>query len=476
MRAAVLWCYLSYLSGVAPQKGRGRHHHAVEAVAPPQQAPDGAAFDPDANICLLTIMTQERRASLHRMLATWDGYISIALLVDDYAAAVAQGLDVLAYQGRGVPAPERVTLTVIEDRGYRAPRNRFPYNMLRNAALRGCEAEYVLAADVDFVPMPSRPSRMLRAHLAALDVRAGSPAIAVLAAFEQVQLTPAEAAAAAAASRDADADAPSTSGASSSPMAGATRAQPPALDVAQLRGMVRRGEAIGFASNVYEMGHKCDHTATFLGARAPYAVEYEFGCEPYTIVPRATAHLYEERFVGYGKDRVSWNYELAAKGSLFHVLPDAFLIHFNTYDEPKKKAKYGHFPTDWMLGESCWQVLSLPRLSSPRVSAAFWALPSSYRHASSSHVGLACLLLLLTVVCPPSRCCCRSQEFRERVRSQYNFSVYSCHQQSIDGMRHAKWPTCVAEKARRRFAPSQQATEALCTLPPPHGAALHPSH
>ena len=25
------------------------------------------------------------------------------------------------------------------------------------------------------------------------------------------------------------------------------------------------------------------------------------------------AHPYEERFVGYGKDRVSWNYELAAR-------------------------------------------------------------------------------------------------------------------------------------------------------------------
>ena len=28
--------------------------------------------------------------------------------------------------------------------------------------------------------------------------------------------------------------------------------------------MVARGEAIGFASNVYEMGHKCDRTADFL--------------------------------------------------------------------------------------------------------------------------------------------------------------------------------------------------------------------
>lgn len=82
-------------------------------------------------------------------------------------------------------------------------------------------------------------------------------------------------------------------------------------------------------------------------------MQYEFGCEPYTVLPRTMAHDYEERFVGYGKDRVSWNYELAAKRAQFWVLPDVFLVHFNTYDEGRKK-KYGHFPTDWMLGESCW--------------------------------------------------------------------------------------------------------------------------
>ena len=59
---------------------------------------------------------------------------------------------------------------------------------------------------------------------------------------------------------------------------------------------------------------------TFLSADTPFATEYRFGCEPYTIVPRADAHAYEETFVGYGKDRVSWNYELAAKQAAWHVV------------------------------------------------------------------------------------------------------------------------------------------------------------
>ena len=252
----MLPCLLTVLPAAFGRKGPGR---PLEGI-PRRHAADGDAhFDPQANVCLLTIMTQERRASLHRMLAAWDGYISIALLVDDYAHAVAQGMHVLAYQGRPVPAPERVTLTIIEDQGYRSPANRFPYNMLRNAALRGCEAEYVMAADVDFVPLPARPSQTLRRHLAALEVRAGSPTAVVLAAFEQVEL---------------DGQMPKTV------LPHAASGQAPALDKVQLQAMVASGEAIGFASNVYEMGHKCDRAANFFSASQPYATQYEFGCEP----------------------------------------------------------------------------------------------------------------------------------------------------------------------------------------------------
>ena len=334
-------------------------------VAPP----DRDTWDQDSNVCLFTIMTSERVASLHRMLDAWDGWCSIALLVDDYEAAAAQGLEVLSYRGRLPPAPRRLALTIVEDRGYRKPRNRFPYNMLRNAALSRCEAEYVAAVDVDFVPFPARPSERLRRALVDEGVRAGSPNVLVLAAFEQVEKTSGGAAL-------------------------------PTLDKGRLVDLVKAGELIPFASREYDLGHRCDHIDRFLGEPRSYEVAYEFGCEPYTVLPRAMAHAYEERFVGYGKDRVSWNYELAARGTVFRVPADVFLVHFNTYDEaPKRKAKYGHFPTDWMLGESCWSA------------------------------------------------------FKDRVQSQYNFSLYSCHQLQIDGMRRGQFERCVAESEQLCVAP-----------------------
>ena len=56
-------------------------------------------------------------------------------------------------------------------------------------------------------------------------------------------------------------------------------------------------------------------------------------------------------FVAYGKDRVSFTYELAARGFVFVVQPSVFLIHHRT---PSAERKYGHQPWAWMIGETCW--------------------------------------------------------------------------------------------------------------------------
>ena len=59
---------------------------------------------------------------------------------------------------------------------------------------------------------------------------------------------------------------------------------------ARLQAQVRAGLIVAFASREYDAGHRCDHVNTFLHSTSAYEVEYEFGCEPYTVVPRAMAH------------------------------------------------------------------------------------------------------------------------------------------------------------------------------------------
>lgn len=266
------------------------------------------------------------------------------------------------------PGPQLLARLHAQDIGYRASANRFPYNLLRNAALARCEADYVFAADVDFVPYPAQPSARLRRWLTELDVAAGSPNVLVVAAFEQVGAQPSVEAAASMTKRD-------------------------------LIEFSRSGDVISFASATYESGHVCDEPATFLATEAPYETSYRFGCEPYTIVPRVGIHQYDERFVGYGKDRVSWNYELAARRPSLRVVPDVFLIHFNTFSPNASRSKYGHFPRDWMIGETCWA------------------------------------------------------EFRERVQARYNYSEYTCKQRKTDGLVNARYGNCITDQERVCVAP-----------------------
>ena len=51
--------------------------------------------------------------------------------------------------------------------------------------------------------------------------------------------------------------------------------------------------------------------------------------------------------------RVSFTYELAARGFVFVVQPDVFVIHHRTPALGLAQT-YGHQPEEWMIGETCW--------------------------------------------------------------------------------------------------------------------------
>jgi hypothetical protein len=121
---------------------------------------------------------------------------------------------------------------------------------------------------------------------------------------------------------------------------------------AQLGSQVRAGLAESFAFQQYPMGHACDNASRWLRSTRPFAMKYQFGCEPYLIYNRRAAPKLWEMFVAYGKDRVSFTYELAARGFVMVVQPDVFVVHHTTV--ARGAAKYGHAPDDWMVGETCW--------------------------------------------------------------------------------------------------------------------------
>ena len=48
------------------------------------------------------------------MLRVWDGWVSIAMLVDQYEAAVEMGIGLLILHGRNPPLPHRISLSMVE--------------------------------------------------------------------------------------------------------------------------------------------------------------------------------------------------------------------------------------------------------------------------------------------------------------------------------------------------------------------------
>ena len=127
----------------------GGERRACTASALPSTVPRAGA--PEAEVCVATIMTADRVGSLHRLAASWPGMLSIAFLSAAFERDVGLGMRLLRLDGRPPPLPARLALTVVRDEGYTSPRNRFPFNMLRNRAVAGCEAGAVLVVDVDFV-------------------------------------------------------------------------------------------------------------------------------------------------------------------------------------------------------------------------------------------------------------------------------------------------------------------------------------
>ena len=114
-------------------------------------APSGMQGQEEIDVCVATIMTVDRVSSLHRLARSWSGELSVAFLSSDFATDRERGIALLELDGKPPPQPERITLALVRDEGYRAPRNRFPFNLLRNRAVGACLAAAVLTVDVDFV-------------------------------------------------------------------------------------------------------------------------------------------------------------------------------------------------------------------------------------------------------------------------------------------------------------------------------------
>lgn len=82
-----------------------------------------------------------------------------------------------------------------------------------------------------------------------------------------------------------------------------------------------------FHGDRYSAGHRATDFKKWLTATRPYSIVYEQGFEPYVLVHRKLVPWFDERFVGYRKNKVVHLLHLAQMGLQFVVHPRAFAVH-----------------------------------------------------------------------------------------------------------------------------------------------------
>eukprot|EP00760_Papus_ankaliazontas_P010173 PhM_4_TR14216/c0_g1_i1/m.15165 len=159
----------------------------------------------------------------------------------------------------------------------------YPINALRNVSLEAATTDLVLVLDVDFVVATGTFEYLAREHL---DITNKSELAAfVLPAFEAH--TPAM---------------PRTS--------------------VLLQQYLQRGNVTPFHIKRFPQGHRATDVDKWKLASAPYSVEYEECYEPYLIFnKKTTAPRFDERFTGYGLNKVQHVLHLSTLGFRFEVLP-----------------------------------------------------------------------------------------------------------------------------------------------------------
>uniref|UniRef100_A0AAZ3PI78 LARGE xylosyl- and glucuronyltransferase 2 n=1 Tax=Oncorhynchus tshawytscha TaxID=74940 RepID=A0AAZ3PI78_ONCTS len=129
---------------------------------------------------------------------------------------------------------------------------------------------------------------------------------------------------------------------------------------AELLSMLDMGTLYTFRYHVWTKGHAPTNYAKWRTATTPYKVEWEVDFEPYVVVKRDCPE-YDQRFVGFGWNKVSHIMELDAQEYDLMVLPNAFMIHMPhapSFDISKFRSSPGYRYCLQTLKEEFHQDLS----------------------------------------------------------------------------------------------------------------------
>lgn len=180
----------------------------------------------------------------------------------------------------------------------------YPFNAIRNRGLMLAQTEGVILLDVDFLPAASLPDTYQgkpKAFNALMSQLVENKTGLVLPAFET-----------------AKDDATGRKVALTAAVNGKAHAV----------SLFRKKQILGFHVAQYKWGHGTTNFTRWLTTKRSYAVKYRNGFEPYVLVARRYVPWYDERFRGYGRDKITHlAYMCNGLGVALEVHPTAFVVH-----------------------------------------------------------------------------------------------------------------------------------------------------
>lgn len=242
---------------------------------------DYTPADDSTDVTLVAQLSMDRLQMLEAICKHWEGPISLALYMSD---AEAQQFLRYAQASEVLKNRKNIGYHVVYKEG-----QFYPVNLLRNVALKNARTPYVFLTDVDFLPMYGLYDYLRRA-VVQMDMQHSQKAL-VVPAFETLRY----------------------------------RLSFP-KSKAELLSMLDMGTLYTFRYHVWPKGHAPTNYAKWRTATTPYKVEWEPDFEPYVLVRRDCPE-YDQRFVGFGWNKVSHIMELDAQEFEMMVLPNAFMIH-----------------------------------------------------------------------------------------------------------------------------------------------------
>ena len=252
---------------------------------------DAKNDDAENEITLVAQLSMDRLHMVESLCNQWHGPLSLALYLSDAEA------DQLVKFVQSSPILNKrknnVSYHVVFKEG-----DFYPINYLRNVALRFANTSHVFLSDIDFLPSQDALRLLKKATHQLLgnpdeEDTAVPPRALIVPAFETKKYR-------------LD-DFPRTK-----------------ADVIRL---LDEGNLVTFRFNEWPRGHETTNFAKWRTATTPYKVQWEPDFEPYIVLPKSQAIEYDQRFVGFGWNKVSHIMELAFRSTEFVVLPNVFIVH-----------------------------------------------------------------------------------------------------------------------------------------------------